>query len=63
MSQGDTEDPEGHGKADSSGDQIVSGDPEGCGGARVTEDQGGAGGRGNPTEPEGRGSPAAELVD
>lgn len=43
MSQSNAEDPEGLGGADGSGDWV--GDPERCGGARMTEDQGGAGGK------------------
>ncbi len=45
QSQGDIEDPEGLGGASGSG-----GDPECHGGARVTEDEGGTGGR---EEPDG----------
>ncbi len=38
MSQGDRENPEGHGRANSLGDRYGGGDPEGRGGAGVTED-------------------------
>ncbi len=43
MSQVDTENPEGQGGADGSGNR--GGDPEGSSGAGATEDQGGAGGK------------------
>ncbi|CAM4693567.1 unnamed protein product [Leuciscus chuanchicus] len=38
-SQGDAEDPEGHGDVDGSGNRGAGGDPEGRGGAGATEDQ------------------------